>query len=151
MVVSAHDEFTTFFRTVEPRLRRALVGLCGAEDARDALADALTYAWQHWPRVRAMENPAGYLYTVARSRTRRRRTPPCFPAVGLQQLPEVEPALPAALAALPERQRVAVFLVHGCGWSHPEVAELLGVSVSTVRNHVSRALDRLRTVIGGAS
>ena len=134
---------------MQPRLLRALVGLCGPDDARDALADALTYAWEHWGRVRTMDNPAGYLYKVARSRARRRRTPPVFPAAGPLGVSDVEPGLPAALARLSERQRMAVFLVHACGWSHPEVAELLGVSTSTVRNHLARGLARLRDALGG--
>jgi DNA-directed RNA polymerase specialized sigma24 family protein len=143
----AQQEFTEFVREVEPRLRRALVGLCGPEDARDALAEALGYGWQHWARIRTMANPAGYLYRVARSRTRRRKVPPVFPPVPVDVMPDVEPALPAALARLPERQRVAVFLVHGCEWTHPEVAALLGVSVSTVRNHLTRGIARLRSLM----
>ena len=47
---------------LEPRLRRALVALCGVEAARDATAEALAYAWQHWDRIAAMRNPAGYVY-----------------------------------------------------------------------------------------
>ena len=141
------DEFTEFFRDVEPRLRRALVALCGPEDGRDALAEALTYAWQNWRSIREMTNPAGYVYRVARSRARRRRRAPVFPVVEVERMPEVEPGLPGALAALPERQRVAVFLVYGCEWSHPEVADLMGVSVSTVRNHLARGLDRLRALM----
>ena len=62
--------------------------------------------------------------------------------------PEVEPGLARSLAELPERQRVCVYLLHGCGWSTPEVADLLDVSVSTVRNHVARALDHLRRDLG---
>jgi RNA polymerase sigma-70 factor (ECF subfamily) len=146
-VVTEQQEFAEFVREVEPRLRRALVGLCGAEDARDAVAEALGYGWEHWARVRAMENPAGYLYRVARSRSRRRKAPPVFPPVPTDTMPDVEPALPGALARLPQRQRVAVFLVHGCQWTHPEVADVLGVSVSTVRNHLARGLARLRALM----
>jgi RNA polymerase sigma factor (sigma-70 family) len=49
---------------------------------------------------------------------------------------------------LPERQRVAVFLAHGLGWTHAEVAELLGVKTATVQKHVERGLARLRVVMG---
>jgi DNA-directed RNA polymerase specialized sigma24 family protein len=140
------DEFSAFVATVEPKLRRALTALCGVEEARDATAEALTYAWQHWDRVAAMENPAGYVYRVARSRSRRRQRRPLFPDVP-DALPEVEPGLPGALSALPERQRVAVLLVHGWDWTHQEVAEVMGVSVSTVRNHLARALARLRGLL----
>jgi RNA polymerase sigma-70 factor (ECF subfamily) len=140
------DEFTAFVETHEPRLRRALLASVGTA-AGDALADALGYAWEHWRRVRRMANPAGYVYRVARSRARPRKVPR-LPPVDAARLPDVEPGLPAALAVLPERQRVAVLLVHGFGWTHAEVGELLDVSESTVRNHVARGLDRLRHELG---
>jgi DNA-directed RNA polymerase specialized sigma24 family protein len=140
------EEFTAFVEAHEPRLRRALLAAVGAA-APDALADALEYAWAHWRRVRRMVNPAGYVYRVARSRARPRRVPQ-LPPVDAARLPDVEPGLPAALGVLPERQRVAVLLVHGFGWTHAEVGELLGVSESTVRNHLARALERLRRELG---
>jgi RNA polymerase sigma factor (sigma-70 family) len=146
-VADRDDEFTAFVERVEPRLRQALVAVCGTERARDAVADGLAYAWQHWDRVHAMDNPAGYVYRVARSRTRLRRTRAVFPDVAAS-MPDVEPALPGALARLPEHQRVAVLLVHGWDWRHEDVAELMGVSVSTVRNHLARGLDKLRTELG---
>ncbi|HYI60451.1 MAG TPA: sigma-70 family RNA polymerase sigma factor [Acidimicrobiales bacterium] len=148
---TAEAAFDAFVAEVEGRVRRALVPVAGAEAARDATADALVHAWRHWPRVRAMANPAGYVYTVARSRVRLPDRPVDALPAGLADpaaAPEVEPRLAALLAALPERQRVALYLLHGCGWPTPEVADLLGVSVSTVRNHVARALERLRRELG---
>ena len=95
-----------------------------------------------------MENPTGYLYRVGMSRTRRiRRRTPILPAVEVARMPEVEPRLPAALASLPERQRVAVILVHGLGWTQREVADLLGVSRSTLQNHLERGTARLQRVL----
>ncbi|MDQ6854995.1 MAG: sigma-70 family RNA polymerase sigma factor [Actinomycetota bacterium] len=140
------EGFSAFVAAVEPRLRRALSALCGVEEARDATAEALAYAWQHWDRVSGMENPAGYLYRVGRSRARYRRVRPVFPDAPIS-IPEVEPGLPRALRELPERQRVAVLLVHGWDWSYDEVADVMGVSVSTVRNHVARGLERLRGLL----
>jgi DNA-directed RNA polymerase specialized sigma24 family protein len=145
-VADRADEFSAFVTTAEPKLRRALVALCGAEEARDATAEALAYAWQHWDRVAGMQNPTGYVYRVARSRARPPRRRPAFPDVP-SSLPEIEPGLPRALSELPERQRVAVLLVHGWDWTPGEVAEMLGVSVSTVRNHVARGLARLRGLL----
>ena len=107
----------------------------------------LTYAWQHWDRASAMENPAGYVYRVAQSRSRGRRQRVVFP-VPSPGMPDIEPGLGAALRQLPERQRVAVLLVHGWGWTHQEVADLMDVGVSTVRNHLARGLDRLRSELG---
>ena len=60
----------------------------------------------------------------------------------------MEPGLPGALARLSERQRVAVILVHSLGWSQTEAAELLGVSLGTVRTHLKRGLERLRSELG---
>jgi hypothetical protein len=63
--------FTAFFREAEPRLRRALIAAVGAERGREATSDALAYAWEHWERIEDMENPAGYVYRVGRSRAGR--------------------------------------------------------------------------------
>lgn len=67
-------EFTSFLETAEPRLRRALVGRYGPDVGRDAAAEALAYAWEHWERLRTMSNPAGYLYRVGQSKARKYRS-----------------------------------------------------------------------------
>lgn len=143
----AVDGFESFVARVEPGLRRALVALYGTDGGRDATAEALAYAWEHWDRVRAMENPAGYLFRVAQSRTRRRRAPVVFE---LPQATEVwiEPGLASALRSLSPSQRLAVVLVHAFGWRATEVAELSGVKATTVQNHLERGLRRLRQSLG---
>ena len=145
-----HDrlsEFDRFVEQVRPRLTRALVGAVGFTDAPDAASEAIAYAFENWDRVRRMDNPGGYLYRVGRSRVRRRRQPvlPTPVAIGVA---EVEPALVPALLKLPETQRVAVWLVHACGWRYAEVAYAMDTSVSMVGNHVSRGLDALRRTMG---
>ncbi len=40
---------------------------------------------------------------------------------------------------------MAVLLVHAHGWSYAEVADVLDIRVSAVRNHVHRGLTKLRT------
>lgn len=141
------DAFARFVRDVEPRLRRALIAFRGVDGAGDAVAEALAYAWEHWDRVQTMTNPAGYLFRVGQSRTRPRRQPLALPPVDPMHMPEVEPALPEALAALTEKQRGAVWLVHACGWTYAETSEALGVSVTAVGTHVARALERLRSAL----
>ncbi len=90
-----------------------------------------------------MDNPAGYLFRVGQSRTRKRNEPR-LPSPESLRIPDVEPALVPALLALPERQRNAVWLVHACGWTYAETADALGVSASAIGTHVSRALETLR-------
>ncbi len=141
------DAFAAFVTDVEPRLRRALVAAYGPERGRDATAEALAWAWARWDEVRAMANPAGYLFRVGQSRTRPRRRPVVFPGPPASE-PWIEPGLGRALSALSEPQRLAVVLVHGFGWSHREVAELSGVSASTVQTHLERGLAKLRAALG---
>ena len=141
--------FTEFFVEVEPRLRYALTASLGVDLGGEATAEALAYGWEHWGRVGRMDNPAGYLYRVGRSRGRSlRRRFSSLPPVREVSLPWVEVGLPAALAELSERQRVAVILVHSLGWTQTEVGELLGVSQGAVRTHLERGLKRLREKLG---
>jgi RNA polymerase sigma-70 factor (ECF subfamily) len=139
--------FDAFVTRVEPVLRRALLGAVGIDRLNDAVGEALAYAWEHWDRISAMDQPAGYLFRVGQSKTRLRK-PPRLPPLANAELPEVEPGLPTALMALPDRQRAAVWLTYGCGWSHAETGEALGITPSTVATHASRGLDRLRSELG---
>ena len=54
----------------------------------------------------------------------------------------------AALAELPDDQRVTVVLVDGEGFRHHEVAKILGVANATVASRLHRARARLRQVLG---
>jgi RNA polymerase sigma-70 factor (ECF subfamily) len=142
-VDSDGDGFEAFFRHAEPRLRRAFIGTHGVDRATDATAEALAWGWEHWDRVREMENPVGYLFRVGQSKTRSRRTPE-LPAPSVVGEPEVDPELVPALRRLSPAQRTAVWLVHGCQWRYAEAAEAMAISASAVGTHVSRALDSLR-------
>lgn len=145
------DTFTRFAREVEPRIRHALIPVCGVEAAEDATAEAFEHGWKNWSRVEQMDNPSGYLYRVARSRVGRGlRRKVGFPQVPETGLPRVEPGLPGALARLSERQRTVIWLVHGLGWHQAEVAELLGLSPPTVQTHANRGMKKLRAAMGGA-
>ena len=93
------DAFDRFVREEEPGLRRALTGHLGREQVPDALAEAFAYAWQHRERVMQMENPSGYLYRVAQSKSRTRRQG-WLEWSGDHELPDVEPGLAGALSAI---------------------------------------------------
>jgi DNA-directed RNA polymerase specialized sigma24 family protein len=140
-------DFTDFVLACEPNLRRGLVALYGPERGRDATAEALAYAWEHWRELDHIDNLAGYLFRVAQSRSRERQMSTSFivPAV---DYPDCEPKLPAALRALTDQQRLCVVLVHGFGWRFTEVAEFIGCRPTTVQQHVTRGLRRLRKALG---
>lgn len=140
--------FESFVEVHGRRLRAALVASFGAETGADATAEAIAYGWEHWHRVAPMDNPAGYLFRVGQNAARRlARRRPLFTAPPTSELPDFEPALLPALAELSEQQRAAVVLVHGYGWKIIEVADLLGVSHSTIRTHIARGLAHLQSAL----
>jgi DNA-directed RNA polymerase specialized sigma24 family protein len=143
----ASGAFEAFVREAEPRLGLALAAAYGFEDGRDATAEALAYAFEHWDRLQDVSNLPGYLFRVGQTRGRSRRQRVLF-AVPDYADRAFEPGLPAALASLTQRQRVAVVLVHGYGYTLREVAELTGIRVTTVQNHLNRGLARLRATLG---
>jgi DNA-directed RNA polymerase specialized sigma24 family protein len=122
------EAFAAFAKEAEPLLTRALVALYGIDVGHDAANEALVEGWRRWDRVAAMTNPVGYLYAIGRSYGRRctRAAAPVFPLPPADHTPWIEPGLPAALTALPERQRQAVLLIHAHGWTFSEVAVVLG-------------------------
>jgi DNA-directed RNA polymerase specialized sigma24 family protein len=144
----AEEAFTAFVIEHECRLRRAFVAAYGGQRGREATAESLAFAWEHWDRLSQMDNAPGYLYRVGRSRTRRRRTVLTFVSEEHRD-PIVEPGLAPALRTLSARQRTAVVLVHGFGWTLKEVADLTGTKITTVQNHLERGLAKLRQALEG--
>lgn len=143
----ARSEFAVFVREVEPRLLQALVSAYGPRDGREATVDSLSWAWEHWDRLGRIDNKLGYLYRVGQSATRRyspRAIPVPATASEEVRLVDVDPGLLPALSRLSEQQRTVVVLIHAFGWSQSEVAKLLDITVSTAREHLSRALRHLR-------
>jgi RNA polymerase sigma-70 factor (ECF subfamily) len=144
------EKFEEFVTANEPRLRRAFVAAYGGERGREATAEALAYAWEYWPRISLMTNAAGYLYRVGQSRTRQRRATLQFdPPRGVESA--FEPGLIPALKRLTANQRAAVVLIHGYGWTFREVADLTGIKVTTVQNHLERGLKKLRNDLDGGN
>ena len=139
--------FSAFVDRVEPSLRQALVATYGPVDGREATVEALSWAWETWDRLDGIDNQVGYLYRVGQTATRR------FVATAVDHgplhdldamLPDVEPGLLPALEALSVQQRSVVLLVHAHGWSQAEVARMLDINPSTVREHLARGMRRLR-------
>ena len=139
-------EFEKFVRDVEPSLRRALVAAYGFERGRDATAEALGWAWEHWDRAKDLENQVAYLFRVGQSKSRDRKTPVTFERIESSD-PWFDPGLIPALASLTEQQRVAVVLVNGFDWKLREVAELMNVGISTVQSHLERGMKSLRAAL----
>lgn len=146
-------DFERFLATAGPRLRTALTAAYGPVNGRAAAVDALSWAWEHWSRLRDMSNPVGYLFRVGQTSARRQHAT-AFPLdVDIQAAAEVRPWLDLdlvrSLGDLSEQQRLVVLLVHGFGWTVRETAEALQLAPSTVQTHAERAIARLRQSLEG--
>lgn len=149
-----HGGFEHWYALHHGRLLTALALLAGdVELARDVTAEAFSRALERWDRVGAMENPAGWTYTVALNLLRRRRRRHVLEARKLRRLvdwpaitegrSDVEIDVIRAVLALPERARAAVFLRYYAGMTEPEVAEAMGVAPGTAAATLSAARRRL--------
>lgn len=144
------DGFDTLIDEIRSRLLPALVSKWGIEVGSDLCSDVEEYAWKHRRKVVAMENPLGYLYRVAQSKSRnyvrwmnRTTFPSRFPDIVHEDM-QLHDTL-QMLAGLNPDQRVCVMLVHAFGWTYAEVADLLGVTRAVVNHNVHRGIARLRS------
>lgn len=146
---SPAERFTDFVEGGGARIHQGLMAALGPDAGAEAAAEALAYGWEHWERIEAMDNPAGYLYRVGHNQGRRSLRRPVFPAgpEPVDSTPWVEPGLPDAVARLSERQRVVTLLVYGGHWTLAEVAELLDLDRGTVKKHADRGLVKLREAL----
>ena len=144
-----------------PALLRTAYLLTGSRaDAEDLLQTSLAKTWLAWGRIRDRAALDGYVRrTMVNTQTsfwRRRRVdehptgelPEGPPGRDAAADPDLHDALWSALAGLPRRQRAAVVLRYYEDLSEAQTAEVLGVSVGTVKSTTSRALAKLRDDAG---
>lgn len=144
--------FCAFYRSSRDSVARALAVTLGDADlAAEAVDEAMARAFQRWPHVVIMNNPAGWVYRVAFnwavSGLRRHRAlrslavPTDVPGIGAIS----EPSVAKALADLDVRQRAVVVCRFLLGWSEAETAAALGTPVGTVKSRLHRASRLLAT------
>ena len=146
--------FEAAFDELFPRAVRLATRLLGDRAAaEDVAAEALARAYARWPKVGGLPYRDGWVLKVATNlaidRLRRRPldlTPP--PAEVFEDAVHVRLALNAALLTLAPRQRQAVALRYLGGLSDKEVALALGISLGSVKTHIHRGLNGLRSRLG---
>jgi RNA polymerase sigma-70 factor (ECF subfamily) len=149
--------FEDFFAETHARLFAALCLVTGSrEEAEEIMQDAFLAMWERWDRVRAMDEPTGYLFRTAmnlfRKRVRRaavaaRRTLGIAPAPDAFDRVDDQDALVRAMRDLTPQQRAAVVLTAILGYSSEEAGRLLGIADSTVRVLATRARATMRPKI----
>jgi RNA polymerase sigma-70 factor (ECF subfamily) len=139
------------------RVARAV--LSDPDDADDAAQDGFLAALRHLGRYDPARPFGPWMMRIVanaaadrRRRLKVRRTEELSPLAasaspGPAEITDrraLQAAFEAALAGLPERQRVAVVLFDVEGYSHAEIARILGVPEGTVRSDVFHARRGLR-------
>jgi RNA polymerase sigma factor (sigma-70 family) len=152
--------FEEVFRLVFPRALKVAYRILGNEtQAEDAAAEAMSRAHASWKKIGSSEYRDAWILrvtaNVAVDMCRRQRRLFSMEVILYGQLsdPSAEDRdtledLPAALAALPRRQREIVVLRYLEGMSEAEVATALGISPGTVKKEAFVARERLRRRLG---
>ncbi|MEV4973422.1 SigE family RNA polymerase sigma factor [Streptomyces scopuliridis] len=151
--------FSSYVRARGPVLLRTARSLTSnPSDAEDLLQTALTKTYVAWDRIEDHRALDGYvrraLLNTRTSQWRKRKVDEfaCEELPEPAGQPEPDPAeqqvlhdaMWRAVMRLPDRQRAMVVLRYYEDLSEAQTAEVLGVSVGTVKSAVSRALGKLR-------
>lgn len=165
LVVAVRDGSERAFNELVDRhqqvVRAFLRGITSYDDADDIAQETFLAVWTHARSYRG-GNVRAWLLSIAwrkakgaqRSWFRRRRRDTDYhgpPASTRAMSAEDRLVVRQALATLPRAQRAAIVLSFGCGLTHPEAAETLGLPLGTVKSHILRGRDRLRAALGDKS
>ncbi|MFF2656834.1 SigE family RNA polymerase sigma factor [Kitasatospora sp. NPDC058032] len=150
-------EFTAYVRERRASLYATAYHLTGDRyEAEDLLQSALFSTYRAWGRITDKAAVGGYLrrtMTNLHISAWRRRKVNEYPTEELPETvgdtdamggTELRAVLWQALAKLPENQRTMLVLRYYEGKTDPEIADVLGISVGTVKSSIWRALRRLR-------
>lgn len=157
-VDSANEDFDSFVRARTHALLRSAYLLTGDQYlAEDLVQSALARTHQAWRRLADTGNAESYtrrtMYHLQVSWWRKRRVAEVLPG----DMPEragndhaskisVRLTLRAALLRLSAKQRAVLVLRFFEDHTESEAADLLGVSIGTVKSSTARALARLRVI-----
>jgi RNA polymerase sigma-70 factor (sigma-E family) len=144
----------------------ALVGLSRLlvderDQAEEVVQEAFARTYEAWPRLRDRDDPLAYVQrsvvNLSRGRLRRRSTVRGAHLVAVDDMPSAEAgALTSArndeilrsVRGLPRRQRECVVLRFYDDCSVQDIAQALGITEGSVKQHLHRAGSALARVLG---
>lgn len=156
----SHDALSALFTLHSADVHRIAYRLTmSADDADDIVQDVFIGLPEALHAFSASGNFSAWLRkvtvrtTLMRMRASRRRSATASRAVGetdtaMSNFILDRMAIATALVALPDDLRVAFMLRDIEGYSHAEVAEMLGIRTGTAEVRVHRARRKLRTLLG---
>jgi RNA polymerase sigma-70 factor (ECF subfamily) len=156
--------FGQLFRQYKDKLYSFILHLSGsATIAEDVLQDVFLKIWRDRHQLTNIDNFNAYLYRMAQNtaiNVLRRQSREALLLTEVQRLAphgvqgdellaakEVRTALQQAINNLPPQQRKVYQLGKEQGLTYEQIAVSLGISTSTVRNHMVQALKTIREYI----
>ena len=159
--IEEDEDFVAFVSEVSPRLRQTAFLLCGSkDDAKDLVQEALERACRKWHRIAATDSPEAYvrriMVNLANDRWRRlNRLRESEHALAAQRTDpgdeygrlDLRDQLTALLEELPIRMRTIIVLRYFHDMDDARIADVLGITPSSVRSQLSRGLAKLRATV----
>ncbi len=154
------DAFTELFEHFAPRVKAFLIKSGATQTmAEECAQDVMVTVWRKASQFDpARASVATWIFTIARNRRidmlrRDRRPEPEELVWGPEEEPDQldvlalqqeSDLLSAAIASLPEKQRIMVERAYFGDLTHSEIAEQTGLPLGTIKSRIRLALDRLR-------
>lgn len=152
------EEIESLYRERLAAFRRVARGIVGDDEgARDAVQEAFALAVRNRKRFRGEGSLEGWIWrTVVNSARMQRRAEAARPTAPLVDHdpasnghPPIDARVRAAVAALPERQRLVLFLHYFADLGYATIADVLEISPGTVAATLNSARASLRRVLEG--
>lgn len=156
--------FSQLFHAWKGKLYGFLLDLTHAEaKAEDMVQDIFAKVWQRRGQLEDITNFSAYLFRMAQNHAidqlrRLSRESAFLASLAGSESPSSSPEdsllkkevlslIQQAIETLPPRQKEIYHLHQQQGLKHEEIAIRLGLSISTVQNHMFRALENIRTYL----
>jgi len=153
-----------FQRYFEPLYRILLRYTKSPSEAEDIVQQAFVRLWEGRRRLKEVDDPAAWLYTITRNEFRDRYRKLRVSQRYRQYLHEVfeeeagtpeetlilkqhEHLMKRAIAGLSDRQREAYLLSREAGLTYEEIAVRMGLERTTVKEHISRAVKAIKAFL----
>jgi RNA polymerase sigma-70 factor (ECF subfamily) len=161
-----NDAFSTLVRMHQGKIRAYLVRLCKNYDLADDIAqETFLTAFRKLQSYKGEGNFSGWLFRIAHNcflqhirRTKRRTeiieqfgTEQELQTTQYDSLSIGQIDLEQALTQLNSDETSTITLCHSYGFSHQEVADILGMPLGSVKSNISRGKVKLREILTNTS
>jgi RNA polymerase sigma-70 factor (ECF subfamily) len=156
------DAFTAIFNFYEPRLYPFVLKMTKSETiAEEVVQEVFIKLWTNRASAASIDNPQGYIFRAASNQTishlrSKARQMNLVKAVTNSseeesniteetlELKELQALVHEAVEKLPSQRKLIYTMSRQQGYKNDEIAQQLGISVSTVKNQLTEALRTIR-------